>query len=152
VKNWFPWKNRPKAPTADRGSRVLRAALAGDAAKLREAVESGDDVTAWDENGMTPLLSAVFIGDREAVRLLLSVGADPDRPSQDDPTDTPLWRARDDFGLLEIANLLVQAREPMKTGLPNKPLERPGMRPWRRKQARQRRPLSAEPLGALERR
>jgi ankyrin repeat protein len=109
VKNWFPWKNRPKAPTADRGSRVLRAALAGDGAKLREAVESGDDVNAWDENGMTPLLSAVFIGDREAVRLLLSVGADPNRPSQDDPTDTPLWRARDDFGIHEIADLLVQA-------------------------------------------
>jgi len=88
---------------------MLQAALDGDAAKLREAAESGDDVNAWDEHGMTPLLSAVFIGHPEAVRLLLSVGADPNRPSRDDPTDTPLWRARDDFGLAGIADLLVQA-------------------------------------------
>jgi ankyrin repeat protein len=73
---------------------VLQAALGGDPAKLRAAVESGDDINAWDEHGMTPLLYAVFIGDREAVRLLLSVGADPNRARRGDPTDTPLWRAR----------------------------------------------------------
>jgi ankyrin repeat protein len=56
VKKWFNRKTRAEAPDADGGSRVLRAALAGDAAKVREAVESGDDVNAWDEHGMTPLL------------------------------------------------------------------------------------------------
>jgi ankyrin repeat protein len=109
MKNWFSWKNRPEASATERHSRVLRAALAGDAAKLREVIDSGGDVNAWDEHGQTPLLSAVFIGDREAVRLLLSVGADPNRANRNDPTDTPLWRARDDFGLHEIADLLVQA-------------------------------------------
>ena len=66
-------------------------------------------MNAYDEYGMTPLLSAIFIGDPEAVRLLLEAGADPNRAQRSDPTATPLWHARDDFGLHEIAGLLVQA-------------------------------------------
>lgn len=88
---------------------VLRAALTGDATKVREAISTGADVNAWDEHGMTPLLSAVFIGNVDAVRLLLEAGADPNRAQRDDPTATPLWHAREDFGLHEIAQLLERA-------------------------------------------
>ena len=110
MKNWFRQKARGKeVPVAAHDSRLLRAALACDATKLREALDSGDDVNAYDEHGMTPLLTAVFIGDREAVRLLLEAGADPNRAQRSDPTATPLWHARDDFGLHEIADLLVEA-------------------------------------------
>jgi hypothetical protein len=36
-------------------------------------------------------------------------GADPNLPREDDKTATPLWHARDDFGLHEIAALLLKA-------------------------------------------
>ena len=65
-----------------------------------------NELDAWDECGMTQLLTAVFRGDKEKVRELLELGADPDRPS--DLGGTPLWHAEDDFGLTEIAALLRQ--------------------------------------------
>jgi ankyrin repeat protein len=88
---------------------VLRAALTADATKVRDTISAGADVNAWDEHGMTPLLSAVFIGNVDAVRLLLEAGADANRAQRDDPTATPLWHAREDFGLHEIAQLLEKA-------------------------------------------
>ena len=90
-------------------SRVLAAALAVDQEALRTAIDAGDDVDAWDDRGMTPLLYAVFRGDAEAVGLLLRAGADPNRPHRDDQTATPLWHAKEDFGLYEIAALLEKA-------------------------------------------
>lgn len=89
--------------------RILDAALAADPLLLREAIEAGEDINGRDEVGLTPLLSAVFVGDLEAVRLLLSAGANPNIPGRDDPTATPFWHARHDFGLHEIAELLVKA-------------------------------------------
>jgi ankyrin repeat protein len=97
------------AGVADHEGLVLQAALSGDGKRLQVLLDSGADVDAWDENGMTPLLSAVFVGDSEAVRLLLAAGADPNRAQRNDRTSTPLWHARDDFGLREIAALLVKA-------------------------------------------
>lgn len=90
-------------------SRVLAAALASDQEAVRAAIDAGDDVDAWDDLGMTPLLYTVFRGDAEAVGMLLRAGADPNRPHRDDPTATPLWHAREDFGLHEIAALLETA-------------------------------------------
>jgi ankyrin repeat protein len=58
----------------------------------------------WDDAGMTPLLIAVFRGDADAVRDLLRRGADPNRPTSGG--GTPLWYAEDDFGLIEIAEIL----------------------------------------------
>jgi ankyrin repeat protein len=60
-------------------SRLLAAALAADQAALRAAIDAGEDIDAWDNHGMTLLLSAVFIGNVDAVRLLLDAGADPNR-------------------------------------------------------------------------
>ena len=64
------------------------------------------EMDAWDTNGMTPLLNAIFAGDKDRVRRLLDMGADPNRPSN--AGGTPLWHAEDDFGLIEIAQLLRQ--------------------------------------------
>ena len=60
----------------------------------------------YDELGMTPLLYAVFQGDLAAVKALPIQGADGSKPQRDDSTATPLWHAQEDFGLLEIADLL----------------------------------------------
>ena len=65
-----------------------------------------DELNAWDANGMTPLLYAVFIGDTKKVQRLLEMGADPNRPAS--TGGTPLWHAEDDFGLIEIAKVLRQ--------------------------------------------
>jgi ankyrin repeat protein len=92
-----------------RPSRVLDAVFASDEEALRAAIDDGEDVDAWDDFGMTALLYAVFRGDIEAVGLLLRMGADPNRPQRDDFTATPLWHAKDDFGLHEIAALLEKA-------------------------------------------
>lgn len=63
-------------------------------------------IDAYDENGMTQLLYAVFTGDLTRVQELLQQGADFNKPQRDDPTATPLWHAEEDFGLLEVAQLL----------------------------------------------
>ena len=82
---------------------MTQAVLRSDVAAMEEAIASGDNLNELDD-GMTPLLWAVFRGDIDAVRLLLESGADPNvRPN---PSDSPLWHAEDDFGLKEIAELL----------------------------------------------
>ena len=51
------------------------AVLRSDHSAMKAAIESGEDIdNMW--SGMTPLISALFRGDVEAVRLLLA-GADP---------------------------------------------------------------------------
>ena len=89
--------------------QLFAAVLASDQKAVLAAIESGDDVDAWDDLGMTPLLYAVFRGDVETVAQLLRAGADPNRPQRDDPTATALWHARHDFGFLDIAALLEAA-------------------------------------------
>lgn len=66
-------------------------------------LSSTDD---YDENGMTPLLCAVWGGDLETVRRLLDEGTNPNKPQRDDASSTPLWHAKEDFGLTAIASLL----------------------------------------------
>jgi ankyrin repeat protein len=90
-------------------SRVFEAVLASDAESLRAAIAAGDDLDAWDHLGMTPLLYAAFRNDIDAVALLLRGEANPSRPNRDDHTCTPLWHARDDFGLFDIAAMLENA-------------------------------------------
>lgn len=89
-------------------SELLDAVLASDHPRMRHELNRRPNLDAWDDHGMTPLLYAVFRGDIEAVRLMLQAGADSNRPQGSDPTATPLWHARDDFGLREIAEVLVQ--------------------------------------------
>lgn len=65
-----------------------------------------EELDAYDENGMTQLLYAVFAGDLATVKTLLEQGAKPTKAQRDDPTATPLWHAEEDFGLWEIAKAL----------------------------------------------
>jgi ankyrin repeat protein len=78
------------------------AVLRSDHAAMKRTIAAGGDLNEVSV-GMTPLLFAVFRGDVEAVRLLLESGADP---SMKPDRTSPLWHAEDDFGLLEIADLL----------------------------------------------
>lgn len=84
-------------------SKLTEAVLRSDLTAVKQAIASGDNLNELND-GMTPLLWAVFRGDIDVVRLLLESGADPNvRPN---PSDSPLWHAEDDFGLTEIAGLL----------------------------------------------
>jgi uncharacterized protein len=79
------------------------AVLRSDYSAMKAAIASGENINGLS-SGLTPLLSAVFRGDVEAVQILLDCGADPNVRS--DAGDSPLWHAEDDFGLVEIAALL----------------------------------------------
>ncbi len=70
---------------------------------MTHVIGAGADLNEIDGN-MTPLLWAILGGHLDAVKLLLQHGADPNvRPN---PTDSPLWSAQDDFGMVVIADLL----------------------------------------------
>lgn len=84
-------------------SDLSDAVLRSDYEAIKKAIAGGDEINDMSA-GMTPLLSAVFRGDLEAVRLLLEHGADANLRSELDCS--PLWHAEDDFGLFEIAELL----------------------------------------------
>lgn len=84
------------------------AVLVSDYDAMRASLGRGAPINLWDDLGMTPLLYAIFRGDTEAVELLLSAGADPNRSQQKDPSATPLWHASQDFGLDQIAELLLR--------------------------------------------
>jgi len=71
-----------------------------------EKVTKSELIDAYDELGMTQLLSAVFMGDPAIVQELLQQGASPNKPQRDDPSATPLWHAEEDFGLFEVAQVL----------------------------------------------
>ena len=68
---------------------------------MRQVIAAGADLNEFDDFRMTPLLWAIMRGDIAAIRMLLESGADPNvRPN---PSDSPLWSAEDDFGLVETA-------------------------------------------------
>ena len=87
-------------------NKLIDAVLHSDVGAIRKAVASGVDLNEI-ENGMTPLLFAIYRGDLDVVRLLLDNGADPNlRPDPSDPSHSPLRHAEDDFGLTTVAELL----------------------------------------------
>ena len=84
-------------------SKLVDAVLKSDIEAVVRLIGSGEPVNELRDR-MTPLLWAIFRADVGCVRVLLEGGADPNlRPN---PTDSPLWHAEDDFGLIEIADLL----------------------------------------------
>ena len=84
-------------------SRLIQAVQRCDIEAMKEAIAEGADLNEID-CGMTPLLWAILGGYFDAVKLLLENGADPNvRPN---PSDSPLWSAEDDFGMVAIADLL----------------------------------------------
>lgn len=61
--------------------KLLNGVAFGDASLIREAHAEGVDLNACFENGATPLTEAILggMGEPEAVRTLLELGADPSR-------------------------------------------------------------------------
>src|SRR5262249_60535704 len=57
------------------GTRVADAAMAGNAAAVRAALTSGEDVNAAQGDGMTALHWAARRGDLDVVKMLLAAGA-----------------------------------------------------------------------------
>jgi ankyrin repeat protein len=97
------FQKRNRTAGQQRHSKLTEAVLRSDYIAMAAAIAEGANVNELADS-MTPLLWAIIGGDLEAVRLLLESGADPNvRPN---PSDSPLWSAEDDFGLLEIAELL----------------------------------------------
>ena len=103
------WPKRRKAGQQNalrirKHTALTDAVLRSDYDSMRRLVATGADPNEFDDFRMTPLLWAVMGGDITAVKILLESGADPNvRPN---PSDSPLWSAEDDFGLMEIAALL----------------------------------------------
>ena len=70
---------------------------------MRQIMAAGADLNEFDDFRMTPLLWAIMRGDISAAKMLLGSGTDPNvRPN---PSDSPLWSAEDDWGMVEIAAL-----------------------------------------------
>ena len=55
---------------------LLKAAMSGDARRIRELLGSGAPVNAADLNRMTPVMLAARAGHAEAFRTLVESGAD----------------------------------------------------------------------------
>jgi len=84
-------------------SRLIEAVRRCDLEAMKRAIAEGADPNEIDCD-VTPLLWAILGGYFDAVKLLLENGADPNvRPN---PSDSPLWSAEDDFGMVAIADLL----------------------------------------------
>lgn len=85
--------NRKDRPDTDRTGRspLHYAALAGDAAAIRQLLASGLMVDAADENGWTPLHFAAQRNAPEATDLLLKGGASVE--ARDSHGNTPLFTA-----------------------------------------------------------
>ncbi len=56
---------------------LIEAILAGDAEKVAERLEAGDDVNMLGDGDTTPLIEAARLGSVELVEVLLSAGAEP---------------------------------------------------------------------------
>lgn len=84
--------------------KFFSALRSADIDGMRSAVV-GLNLNEYDEVGFTPLLTAVFVGDPTAVKILLEAGSDPNLSQEDDPSATPLWHAEEDFGFFEIADI-----------------------------------------------
>jgi ankyrin repeat protein len=99
------WKSeRRNAVRIQKHTALTDAVLRSDYDAMRQVIAAGADLNESDDFRMSPLLWAIMRGDIAAVRMLLESGADPNvRPN---PSDSPLWSAEDDFGLVEIAALL----------------------------------------------
>jgi len=98
-------KSGAKAGGSDAANQaLLDAAFVCDLIKVRQALEDGADPNARDDDGRTPLFSAVLGGSVGLVGLLLESGADVN--ARDSQGFTPLHFAAQEV-LPEMARLLI---------------------------------------------
>lgn len=86
--------------------RVIYRAAAAGAAELRQALATGLNINAVDDDMKTALMRAADKGNLVAVRNLIAAGADVNR--QDEDGETALMQAADD-GYTEIVQALIAA-------------------------------------------
>lgn len=61
-----------------------RAAMTDDIPLIEKRLELGDNINMYDRYGWTPLMWAVYYNQQDAVKHLLSRGANPNLPARDD--------------------------------------------------------------------
>mmetsp|Transcript_26637 Transcript_26637/g.29029 ORF Transcript_26637/g.29029 Transcript_26637/m.29029 type:complete len:275 (-) Transcript_26637:237-1061(-) len=91
----------------DKGWSAARFAVAlGDLNFLRAVIEAGIDLNNPDNDGVTPLIAAAEVGDREAVELLLAGNASPLQVAAD---GTDAFKAAERSGRGVIQLLIAEA-------------------------------------------
>ena len=95
--------------TGEELDALFDAAKTGNVTDAKKAIADDLDVNARDDEGMTPLLYAVWEGHREIVELLLANGADTSAKNPDGQTPLDLAIEYDDT---EIIDLLRKHQEP----------------------------------------
>ena len=80
------------------------AVLGGATNDVSRLIAEGHDLDTLDTHGMAPLHWAVYGGYQQIVELLLKAGANVNARTSEGTTS--LWHAEDDFGLIEIADIL----------------------------------------------
>lgn len=96
--------------SAQQDVRLVSAARAQDAARMRELLGAGVDVNAARADGVTALLWAAHWDHLEAADLLLAAGADPN--AAEDQGVTPLARAAENASVAMAAKLLAAGADP----------------------------------------
>ena len=97
----------------DINKSLRRAASKGRVEEIKRLLDLGADIETrggFFSMGHTPLICAIWAGEKEAVKYLLERGASPE--AKDDAGDTPLWTAveRDNKDIVEI--LLAHGADP----------------------------------------
>lgn len=87
--------------------QLMEAAKTGDAAEVRRLLDLGANVSAKDEDDMTPLMWAAHMGNADAVRLLLGAPGQKVDARDDEKRTALMWAARLD--LVEEAKILKAA-------------------------------------------
>jgi ankyrin repeat protein len=90
---------------------LMEAVAHNDLTRAKRALAAKPDINAKDEDGWTPLSTAIHSGSADMVRLLLQAGADPNVKDKDGWT--PLMFAVT-FGSVDMVKALLQARADLK--------------------------------------
>jgi hypothetical protein len=94
----------PPAPSVPgpKFNDLMTAVLYRDAGAVRELLAYGKWPDKPDSRGVTPLMAAVAIGERDIAEALLKAGANPDRSGPGGETALSIARERSDAGLLKL--------------------------------------------------
>ena len=88
--------------------RIINAVKSGDLNKIRELIDSGDDIHQKDEQGWTPLNWAAGKGELTMVTLLIEAGADVFAVGRDNRTARSIALAASH---IDVARFLKEAEE-----------------------------------------